>query len=96
MPRVTVNLPEALRKCCEKDAGEMHISLSMYFRRLAEQRLGLTRIVKQSVPAPRGGSIDDMWRTPVKDTAGKTVYFNQQLEPISEMTWRELMSLERN
>jgi hypothetical protein len=47
MMRVTISLPDALRWRCEKDAEEMHVSLSMYFRRLAEDRHGLAKIGTQ-------------------------------------------------
>jgi hypothetical protein len=44
MPRISIHVPEGLLRRCEKDAREMEVSLSMYFRRLAEDRHGLSKI----------------------------------------------------
>jgi hypothetical protein len=51
MMRITVTLPDPLLKRCEMDAETLQVSLSMYFRRLAEDRHGLSKI---TVPPPRG------------------------------------------
>lgn len=52
--RISINIPDDLADCCKSDAKALRLSVSAYFRRLAEERHGLSKI--STAPPARMGA----------------------------------------